>query len=92
MTEGRAVTITLDADTELALEAAVRAGEHASVEAAISAAVDEWWADRLTDQIGIDRLRKAIQEGVASGPAGDIEGVFARLLAKYESLAEARGE
>lgn len=91
MDDGRTITITVDAETALALEAAVKAGEHPSVEAAASAAVDEWWADRAMDAIGVERLRGMLQEAAAS-PAVDGEEVFARLIAKYEAMARAKGE
>jgi hypothetical protein len=81
----------LDPDASAALEASVKAGEHASIEAAAVAVIDEWWADRAMDSISIERLRRMIPVGVDSGPSVDGEAVFARLSAKYKRMAEERG-
>lgn len=91
MDTARTITITVDPDTADALEAAVAAGEHPSVEAAAAAAIDEWWADRAIDAYGVERLRQMLQEA-ADAPTVDGEEVFARLIAKYEALSRERGE
>ncbi|MGH6952271.1 MAG: hypothetical protein ACREH4_15520 [Vitreimonas sp.] len=92
MDDGRAITITVDSETAEALEASVRAGEHPSVEAAASAIIDEWWADRAMESIGVERLRGLIQEGVDSGAAVDGNRVFQRLLKRCEDWAREKGE
>lgn len=92
MDDGRTITITVDTEAVEALEASVRAGEHPSVEAAASAIIDEWWADRAMESIGVARLRELIQEGVDSGPAVDGVRVFQRLLDRCEALAREKGE
>jgi hypothetical protein len=90
MDDGRIITIKLDPGAVEALEAAVAAGRHPSVEAAAEAAIDEWWADRVQDAIGHDRLRSMLQEAAAS-PTVDGRAAFTRLRAKYEAMARAKG-
>jgi antitoxin ParD1/3/4 len=92
MKADRTITITLAPDATEALEASVQAGEHISIEAAAAAVIDEWWADRAMGAIGVERLRRMIGDGVDSGPSVDGEAVFARLIAKYDALASAKGE
>lgn len=91
MDDGKTITVTLDPATTLALEAAVAAGEHPSVEAAALAAIDEWWADRAQESIGAERLREMLLES-ANSPGKDGEAVFAGLIAKYDALARTKGE
>jgi len=90
MDDGCTITITVDPATAEALEAAVAAGEHPSVEAAVTAAIDEWWGDRVIEAMGVERLRTMLQEGLDS-PTVDGEAVFARLRAKYKAMAKASG-
>ena len=91
MADTKTITITLDASAAEALEASVTAGHHPSVEAAASSVIDEWWADRAMDLIGVEQIRRMVQAGADSGPSVDGEEVFARLIAKYQALAKARG-
>lgn len=91
MDDGRTITITLDPATVEALEASVAAGKHASVEEAASRAIDEWWADRWQEEIGIERLRAMLQEA-ANSLTVDGHAVFALLRAKCEAAAQAKGE
>jgi antitoxin ParD1/3/4 len=87
----RKIEITLDEWTVAAFEASVAEGRHPSLEAAVQAALDEWYADEFVRRVGPDRLAALIQEGIDSGPGRDAEEVFARLTAKYEAMAKARG-
>jgi antitoxin ParD1/3/4 len=76
MDGARTITITLDADTADAMEAAVRSGRHTSIEDAARAAIDGWWGDA-------EEVRRLVQEGADSGPSLGAETVFAELRAKY---------
>lgn len=91
MDDGRTITVTVDPDTADILEAAVKAGEHPSIEAAAAAAIDEWWADRAVERFGAERLRRMLNDA-SNAPSVDGEDVFARLIQKYDALARAKGE
>ena len=41
-------------------------------------------------QVALDELRKAIDEGINSGPGIPAEQVFEELRAKYQAMADAR--
>jgi antitoxin ParD1/3/4 len=41
-------------------------------------------------QLELDALRKAIQEGIDSGPGLSADEVFGRLKAKYKAMSDAR--
>ncbi|MGN6422208.1 MAG: type II toxin-antitoxin system ParD family antitoxin [Asticcacaulis sp.] len=41
-------------------------------------------------QLELDALRKAIQDGIDSGPGLPADEVFGRLKAKYKAMADAR--
>lgn len=92
MGEHRKITIELSEDMAEAMERAVARGEYASIDKAIEQAVAEHEATRWEAEIGKDRLRAMIQEGIDSGPSIDGEEAFDRLRAKYVALAKAAGE
>lgn len=91
MDDGHRITLSVDDEIMRALEASVAAGEHTSVEQAAAAAIDAWWADRVQNLIGHDRLRSMLG-AAAKSPTVDGRKVFARLRAKYEAVARAADE
>jgi Arc/MetJ-type ribon-helix-helix transcriptional regulator len=84
---GSETTITITLPTELLaeIEAAVAAGDHASVDEAIQRALEEH--EEARRRVDVRRLEAMIREGVDSGPATDIEVVSERLQRKYGDLA-----
>ncbi|BDV34531.1 ribbon-helix-helix domain-containing protein [Methylocystis iwaonis] len=65
---GRVVHLSLPDDLAAEISAAVGRGEYASETDAVLGAVEEWRAQRQADAIGVEELRRLIQEGVESGP------------------------
>jgi antitoxin ParD1/3/4 len=63
-------SVQLDLPEHLAAEiaAAVARGEYASEREALLDAVEEWRAQRHVEEIGLDELKRLIQEGIDSGP------------------------
>jgi len=81
---GKAVQVTLPDDLDAEVKAAVTRGDFANENEAITAAVDEWRANRMIEGIGVERLRKLWDEGIASGPGEglSIDEIKARVRAK----------
>jgi antitoxin ParD1/3/4 len=76
------VHLTLPDDLAAEISAAVARGEYASETEALLGAVEEWRAQRSVEPIGLEELRRLVQEGMDSGP-----GAFA----SFEDIrAEAR--
>lgn len=82
------ITVTLPTDLVADLEAAVAAGDHASLDAAIQAALEETFFKQFVDRVGVARLRASLEKAEA-GPTVDGESVARRLMAKYAGMAKA---
>lgn len=67
MDEGARVSVDLPEELTDELRAAVEAGEHASLNEAVAAAVESWTADRIVARIGIDALRRHLESSIAAG-------------------------
>lgn len=65
---GRVVHLSLPDDLAAEISAAVGRGEYASESDAVLGAVEEWRAQRQADAIGVEELRRLVQEGIESGP------------------------
>jgi antitoxin ParD1/3/4 len=73
------------------LRAAVEAGEYASTSEAVRDAVRLWGGRRELRQREIEMLRRAWDEGKASGSAGPLQMAEVIAEAKAEKAAEGRG-
>jgi antitoxin ParD1/3/4 len=62
------VELNLPDDLAAEISAAVARGEYASETEAVLGAVEEWRAQRHVEPIGLEELRRLVQEGVDSGP------------------------
>ncbi len=67
----RTLQVTLPDDIADEIEQAVRDGEYVSTDDALRAAAEQWQANRLVEELGVDCLQRAWEEGLASGPPGD---------------------
>ena len=65
---GHLVQLALPEDLAAELSAAVERGEYESESDALLGAVEEWRAQRQAEAIGVEELRRLIQEGIDSGP------------------------
>ena len=79
---GQIVQVTLPEELDAEVKDAVARGEYKSEDEAICAAVSDWREQRMVEAIGVDELRRLVEEGIASGP-----GRFASI---EEIKAEAR--
>ncbi|MBT9291248.1 type II toxin-antitoxin system ParD family antitoxin [Prosthecodimorpha staleyi] len=77
------VTVDLADDEARAIEAAVVDGRFASEAEAVRAAVAAWAANEADEvelrEADIQRLRRMVEEGLASGPSLDADAVLSRL-------------
>lgn len=92
MDDMKTITVTLPGELVDSLDQAVQAGEYASRDEAVQIGVETLEADKMIERIGVERLREMLREGAESGPSVDGEKVLQRLIAKYRSLAQERGE
>ncbi len=76
--------IALPDDLDAAVEAAVARGEYQSKAEAVCAAVEDWRAQQVFNDLSAEDLRKLWDEGLASGSGQDDDAVFARLKDKHE--------
>jgi antitoxin ParD1/3/4 len=65
---GHIVQLNLPDDLAAEISDAVARGEYASENEALLGAVEEWRAQRHVEVIGLEELKRLIQEGVDSGP------------------------
>lgn len=81
MDEADRITVSLPFGEEL--RAAVERGEYPNADAAVQAAVDAWSSDRIVERVGIERLRRHWEEGLASGDPQPLDA--GRLLERVEA-------
>lgn len=77
---GHVIYLSLPDDLAAEISAAVGRGEYASERDAVLGAVEEWRAQRQADAIGVEELRRLVQEGIESGPG------------RFESFEDIRAE
>jgi antitoxin ParD1/3/4 len=77
------MTITMPAEMAAALRQTVAGGEYASTSEVVREALREWSRARDIERRDLESLRKAIQDGLDSGPGIPAEDVFAELRARY---------
>lgn len=82
MDEVERITVSLPLTDEL--REAVETGEYPNPEAAIVEAIEAWSADRWVARIGVERLRRHWDEGIASGDFQpiDVEDILLRIKAE----------
>jgi antitoxin ParD1/3/4 len=83
------LTIRLDPDAAAIVREAVAAGEYASEEKVVEAALLAWAEARAVDGIGDEILRGLWEEGIASGPGryNDIEEIKAEARRRLQDTA-----
>lgn len=86
------VTVVFPEPMAKQLRAAVEAGEYASTSEAVRDAVRLWGGRRALRQREIEMLRRAWDEGKASGSAGALKMVDVIAEAKAEKAAEDSGK
>lgn len=87
MSQIERVTIALPAETLESARAAVESGEYASTGEVVRDAMRLWENHRTLHAQEIARLRRAYEEGIASGSAGplDIERIKREARARFEA-------
>ena len=88
MDEVERVTIELPVSFLEEVREAVAAGEYTSFDKAIEQAVHDWVADRMIERIGVDELKRLVDEGLASGDPQPMD--FDALRAEIEETARQR--
>lgn len=66
------LSIALTTEQVAALRAAVEGGEYATTSEVVREAIRDWQAKRALHQQDIHQLRHLWQDGLASGPAGEV--------------------
>lgn len=73
MSDIQKISVALTGAQLAALKSAVEAGEYATTSEIVREAVRDWQAKRETRHGDIERLRRAFDEGKASGDAGRVD-------------------
>jgi antitoxin ParD1/3/4 len=86
------VTVALPAETLESARAAVESGEYASTSEIVCDAMRLWENHRALQAQEAERLRKAYEEGIASGSAGplDMAGIIAEAEAELDGTSKRR--
>ena len=84
---GKILRIALPDDLDAEVRAAVARGEYKSEREAVCAAVSDWRAQRRADEIGVDELRRLVEEGIASGPGEDLTLDEIKARARKKAMA-----
>jgi antitoxin ParD1/3/4 len=92
MTKIEQVTIALPAETLESARAAVESGEYASTGEIVRDALRLWENHRALQAQEVARLRKACEEGIASGSAGrlDMPSIIGEAEAELDGTAKRR--
>ena len=85
----RTMTISLSPQQAGRIEAAVETGDYASNSEVVRDALRLWEEKQQRRAAEIERLRAAIDDGLASGPGRG--GTAAELIAEFKARAAARG-
>ena len=86
MDEAERITVSLPLPDEL--KEAISTGEYPSPDAAVADAVEAWTAERLIARIGVEKIRKHWERGIASGNPQplDLENALRRAFARAEGM------
>ena len=85
----RTMTISLSPQQAGRIEAAVETGDYASNSEVVRDALRVWEEKQERRRAEIERLRAAIEDGLASGPGRSVTA--AELIAEFKARAAARG-
>jgi antitoxin ParD1/3/4 len=85
----RTMTISLSSQQAGRIEAAVETGDYASNSEVLRDALRLWEANQERRRAEVERLRTAIEEGLASGPGRSVTA--AELISEFKARAAARG-
>lgn len=83
-------SITLSPELAAAVDSAVKAGEYASDNEAISDALREWKERRDNHGYTIAELRRLVQEGIDSGPGMDGPTFMAQMRKRIDAKIKER--
>jgi antitoxin ParD1/3/4 len=84
------MSISLTSEMAAMVRASVATGDYASTSEVVRDALRVWQrqqhsvGDAMIEAIGVEKVRKLWEEGLASGPALPGNAVFAALRARYE--------
>ena len=67
------IEVSLEAEQVELLEDAVKSGAYATASDVIGEALEDWQSRRILENLDIEWLRQAVQEGYASGIAGELD-------------------
>lgn len=92
MSDIQKISVALTSAQLTALKAAVETGEYATTSEIVREAVRDWQAKREAGRGEAERLRRAWDEGKASGDAGpaDFEGLRTEARARLAAAKQAR--
>ncbi|MDO8296125.1 MAG: type II toxin-antitoxin system ParD family antitoxin [Caulobacter sp.] len=82
------ISVALPTEMVDGVREAVESGEYATVSEVIRDALRDWKIKRRLSGMEIEELRRLVREGMESGPGRPAEAVFARLTAKYATMAD----
>jgi antitoxin ParD1/3/4 len=88
MAESDTITVALPEDIAVLIRDAIDSGDYASVDEVVCDALRDWKLKRQLAEIELAVMRRLVQEGAESGAGIDADLVFARLRAKYATMAE----
>lgn len=93
MSDIQKISVALPTDQLAALNAAIETGEYATASEIVREALRDWQVKRDLRQEDVERLRRAWDEGKASGDAGSIDFAQLRREARerLQSAAKAPG-
>lgn len=81
------ISVTLPADMLAMIGSAVARGDYASASEVVCEALYAWKFQHGLSSKELDELKRALQEGIDSGPGIDAEELFSRLRSKYRHRA-----
>lgn len=85
----RTMTVSLSDKQAVRIETAVESGDYASNSEVVRDALRLWEDERHRRSFATERLRAAIEEGLASGPGRELNSE--KLLAEFKARAASRG-
>lgn len=83
------IELDLSSDSLQEVQEAVNDGEYASPSEVIDKALREWRVQRAIDTIGVEAIRKALDEAMEDdSPGEDPQVVFARLMEEFRDPSD----
>jgi antitoxin ParD1/3/4 len=84
------ISVALTAEQIAAMRSVVEAGEYATTSEVVREALRDWQLKRELQQEHVRQLRQLWQEGLASGPAGELDLKALRLEARQRLAASTK--